>query len=103
MRGRKPGQGNFTGGRPEGSPNKKGSMEHEVYFRCGDELFEALSLAAVAVCEESVNLYVRKFLESAHIEHIHSGPPHADESRQLLREGYYDVLPKLQVSECVIQ
>ena len=45
-------------------------MEHEVYFRCGDELFEALSLAAVAVCEESVNLYVRKFLESAHIEHI---------------------------------
>ena len=70
MRGRKPGQGNFTGGRPEGSPNKKGSMEHKVYFRCGDELFEALSLAAVAVCEESVNLYVRKFLESAHIEHI---------------------------------
>ena len=70
MRGRKPGQGNFTGGRPEGSPNKKGSMEHEVYLRCGDELFEALSLAAVAVCEESVNLYVRKFLESAHIEHI---------------------------------
>ena len=43
-------------------------MEHEVYFRCGDELFEALSLAAVAACEESVNLYVRKFLESAHIE-----------------------------------
>ena len=31
-------------------------MEHEVYFRCGDELFEALSLAAVAACEESVNL-----------------------------------------------
>ena len=56
MRGRKPGQGKFTGGRPEGSPNKKGSMEHEVYFRCGDELFEALSLAAVAACEESVNL-----------------------------------------------
>ena len=66
MRGRKPGQGNFTGGRPEGSPNKKGSMDHEVYFRCGDELFEALSLAAVAAYKKSVNLYVRKFLESAH-------------------------------------
>lgn len=70
MRGRKPGQGKFAGGRPEGSPNKKGSMEHEVNFRCGDELFEALSLAAVAACEESVNLYVRKFLESTHQEHI---------------------------------
>ena len=70
MRGRKPGQGKFTGGRPEGSPNKKGSMEHEVYFRCGNKLFEALSLAAVADCEESVNLYVRKFLESVHQEHI---------------------------------
>ena len=71
MRGRKPGQGKFAGGRPEGSPNKKGSMGHEVYFRCGDELFEALSLAAIAVCEESVNLYVRKFLESAHrVKHI---------------------------------
>ena len=45
-------------------------MEHEVHFRCGDELFEALSLAAVAVCEESVNLYVRKFLESAHQEQL---------------------------------
>ena len=45
-------------------------MDHEVYFRCGDGLFEALSLAAVADCEESVNLYVRKFLESVHQEHI---------------------------------
>ena len=75
MRGRKAGQGKFAGGRPKGSPNKNGSMEHEVYFRCGENLFEALSLAAITACEESVNLYVRKFLESAHVERINQVRP----------------------------
>jgi hypothetical protein len=69
-RGRKPGQGKFAGGRPKGSPNKKGSKGNEVYFRCGDKLFEALSLAAVAECEQSVNIYVRKFLARTHEEYI---------------------------------
>jgi predicted HicB family RNase H-like nuclease len=66
-RGRKPGEGTFAGGRPKGSPNKKGSKKQEVYFRCGDELFEALSLAAVAECEQSINIYVRKFLKRTHV------------------------------------
>lgn len=69
-RGRTPGQGTFSGGRKRGVPNKKGRKEQEVVFRCSQELFEALSLAAVAVCEESVNLYARKFLESTHQEQL---------------------------------
>lgn len=72
-RGRKPGQGTFAGGRPEGSPNKKGSKKREVYFRCGDELYEALSLAAMDEAEgidPSVNLYVRDFLMRTHEKYI---------------------------------
>jgi hypothetical protein len=70
-RGRKPGQGTFAGGRKKGVPNKKGSKQYEVYFRCGEELFEALSLAAIEQCQEdSVNLYARRFLKESHKTYI---------------------------------
>ena len=39
MRGRKPGQGKFSGGRPAGSPNKKGNFETSLPpVRCSEAL-----------------------------------------------------------------
>ena len=72
-RGRKPGQGKFTGGRPKGSPNKKGKKPNDVVFRCDDELYQALSLAAMEEAEgvdPSVNLYVREFVRRTHQQYI---------------------------------
>lgn len=72
-RGRKPGQGKFTGGRPKGSPNKKGRKPNALGFRCDDDLYQALSLAAMKEAEgvdPSVNLYVRKFLRRTHEKYI---------------------------------
>ena len=39
MRGRRPGQGNFTGGRPKSAPNKAGAFDAKLpAIRCDGEL-----------------------------------------------------------------
>lgn len=64
-RGRKPGKGKFGGGRPKGSPNKKGKLPAVISFRCDAELYHALRVAAAAATL-SVNVYAREALRAAH-------------------------------------
>ena len=63
-RGRKPGQGNFLGGRPKGSPNKKGSFEACLPpMRCSQELFNWVSQQANAT-DKTLSTWLRGFLEA---------------------------------------
>jgi hypothetical protein len=67
-RGRKSGQGNFVGGRPKGSPNKKGSFGACLPpVRCSQELFNWASQQANA-SNKSLSTWLRDFLETKKYE-----------------------------------
>mgnify|MGYP003599626276 CR=1 FL=1 len=64
MRGRKPGQGKFIGGRPKTSPNKKGSFETSLPpVRCSEALKSYYQQKAQAAGQE-LSTYLRQVLSS---------------------------------------
>lgn len=64
MRGRKPGQGKFTGGRPKTSPNKKGHFETSLPpVRCSEDLKTYFSRKAQAAGRE-LSTYLRQVLSA---------------------------------------
>lgn len=63
-RGRKPGKGIFAGGRPEGSPNKKGSLDASLPpIRCSTEL-EQWCQQQAQQAGKAVSTWIREVLES---------------------------------------
>jgi len=64
VRGRKPGKGTFAGGRPEGSPNKKGSFDAALPpVRCSKELEQWCQREAKKT-GKAVSTWLREVLES---------------------------------------
>lgn len=62
MRGRKPGQGKFSGGRPKTSPNKKGSFETSLPpVRCSETLKSYYQMKAQTAGQE-LSTYLRQVL-----------------------------------------
>ena len=60
MRGRKPGQGQFVGGRPKTSPNKKGHFETSLPpVRCSEDLKTYFSRKAAG---QKLSTYLRQVL-----------------------------------------
>ena len=62
--GRKPGKGTFSGGRPEGSPNKKGSFDAKLPpVRCSAELEQWVQQQAKE-SEMRVSAFLREILDA---------------------------------------
>jgi len=62
--GRKPGKGTFAGGRPKGSPNKKGSLDASLPpVRCSVELEQWCQQQAKRQSKR-VSTWIREVLES---------------------------------------
>lgn len=62
MRGRKPGQGKFTGGRPKDAPNKKGHFETSLPpVRCSEDLKAYFSRKAQEA-GQGLSTYLRQVL-----------------------------------------